>query len=100
MEYLGNGYSKNYSPRRDSTTISNRHTEKETNLANVVYLDDLSDLNRWRKNSRSEITDYVTNKILQDMAVDEDQINYYKDVSSDQRGFLVDMRKGMDWFKK
>jgi len=100
MEYLGNGYSKNYSPRRDSTTISNRHTERETNLANVVYLDDLGDLNRWCKNSRSEITDYVTNKILQEMAIDEEQMNYYKDVSSDQRGFLVDMRKGMDWFKK
>lgn len=100
MEYLGNGYSKNYSPRRDSTTIFNRHTEKETNLANVVYLDDLSDLNRWCKNSRSQITEYVTNKILQEMAVDEDQVNHYKDMSSDQRGFLVDMRKGMDWFKK
>lgn len=100
MEYLGNGYSKNYSPRRDSTTIFNRHTEKETNLANVVYLDDLSDLNRWCKNSRSQITEYVTNKILQEMAMDEDQVNHYKDMSSDQRGFLVDMRKGMDWFKK
>lgn len=100
MEYLGNGYSKNFSPRRDSSTVYNRYKENETNLANVVYLDDLSDLNRWCKNSRSQINEYVTNKILQEMAMDEDQMNYYKDMSSDQRGFLVDMRKGMDWFKK
>ena len=100
MEYLGNGYSKNFSPRRDSSTVYNRYKENETNLANVVYLDDLSDLNRWCKNSRSQINEYVTNKILQEMAMDEDEINHYKDMSSDQRGFLVDMRKGMDWFKK
>lgn len=100
MEYLGNGYSKNYSPRRDSTTIFNRHSEKETNLANIVYLDDLSDLKRWVKNSYQIIDEYTTNKLLQEMAIDDDQIDFYKEMTSDQRGFLVDMRKGMDWFKK
>ena len=98
MEYLGNGYSKNFSPRRDSSTVYNRYKENDTNLANVVYLDDLSDLNRWCKDAKQEIESYVTNKMVQDLITDEDQLSYYKETSSDQRGFLVDMRKGMDWF--
>jgi hypothetical protein len=96
MEHLNNnGYSSSYRPKRDSSTVTNRYTENDTELANIVYLDALNDLKRWCDNAKSEIEGYVKYSRKYQATGNE----RYKELTSDIRSFLVDMRKGVDWFK-
>jgi hypothetical protein len=103
MDYLNNhGYTNSYKPRREATSVYNGYTQKQTNLANSVYLDSLSDLHRWCSEAKKEINDYVITRGYYEeylMNTDDPRESKYKEKLSDQRGFLVDMRKGIDWFK-
>jgi hypothetical protein len=71
-------------------------------LAEAVHLDAMYDLQRWISNSKSEIDNYVTKKLWYDYERELKEENELLDLKlecTDIRGFLVDMRKGIDWFK-
>jgi len=71
-------------------------------LAEAVHLDAMYDLQRWISNSKSEIDNYVTKKLWYDCEREIKEENELLDLKlecTDIRGFLVDMRKGIDWFK-
>ena len=103
MDYLNNhGYTTTYLPRRESTSITQSYTQKSVNLAEAVHLDAMYDLQRWISNSKSEIDNYVTKKLWYDCEREIKEENELLDLKlecTDIRGFLVDMRKGIDWFK-
>ena len=103
MDYLNNhGYTATYLPRRESTSITQSYTQKSVNLAEAVHLDAMYDLQRWISNSKSEIDNYVTKKLWYDCEREIKEENELLDLKlecTDIRGFLVDMRKGIDWFK-
>jgi len=102
MDYFNHGYTKTYTPRREQTSVNTSYKQKDTDLSNSFKLDSLYDLQRWIKDSESEIKNYVTKKLWYDY---ERQIKgdyEIKDLRlecTDIRGFLVDMRKGIDWYK-
>lgn len=103
MDYLNNhGYTNTYLPRRESTSITKSYTQKSVNLAEAVHLDAMYDLQRWISNSKSEIDNYVSKKVWYDCEREIKEENELLDLKlecTDIRGFLVDMRKGIDWFK-
>ena len=71
-------------------------------MAEAVHLDAMYDLQRWISNSKSEIDNYVTKKLWYDYERELKEENELLDLKlecTDIRGFLVDMRKGIDWFK-
>lgn len=103
MDYLNNhGYTNTYLPRRESTSITKSYTQKSVNLAEAVHLDAMYDLQRWINNSKSEIENYVSKRLwyeYEQELKEEDELLDLKLECTDIRGFLVDMRKGIDWFK-
>lgn len=103
MDYFNNhGYTNSYKPRRDASSIHNTYSEKQSNIANSVYLDSLSDLHRWCSNVKKEIDSYVVTRGYYEenlLNSNDPREEKYKEKLSDQRSFLIDMRKGIDWFK-
>lgn len=102
MNYSNHGYTTTYLPRREQTSVSNLYQQKDTDLSNTFKIDALYDLQRWIKSAESEIDNYVTKKVWYDyerQLKGEDETLNLRLVCSDIRGFLVDMRKGIDWYK-
>jgi len=102
MNYSNHGYTTTYLPRREQTSVSNSYQQKDTDLSNTFKIDALYDLQRWIKSAESEIDNYVTKKVWYDyerQLKGEDETLNLRLVCSDIRGFLVDMRKGIDWYK-
>lgn len=102
MDYFNHGYTKTYTPRREQTSVNTSYKQKDTDLSNSFKLDSLYDLQRWIKDSESEIKNYVTKKLWYDyerQIKGDDEIKDLRLECTDIRGFLVDMRKGIDWYK-
>lgn len=103
--YNQTGFSKTYLPKRQQASVY--PTLNETNnsdLAESVYLDNLSDLKRWVQNSKEEMKTYVSKNVLltYERNFKDDNEAYIQKIKSeisDTRGFLIDMRKGIDWYK-
>ena len=102
MNYNNHGYTSTYLPRREQSTVTKSYEQKDTNISNSIKMDALYDLQRWITHAEIEIENYVSKKVWYDY---ERQLKGEKEtlnlrlVCSDIRGFLVDMRKGIDWFK-
>jgi len=102
MNYSNHGYTTTYLPRREQTSVSNSYKQKDMDLSNSFKIDALYDLQRWIKSAESEIDSYVTKKVWYDyerQLKGEDETLNLRLMCSDIRGFLVDMRKGIDWYK-
>jgi hypothetical protein len=102
MNYSNHGYTTTYLPRREQTSVSNSYKQKDMDLSNSFKIDALYDLQRWIKSAESEIDNYVTKKVWYDyerQLKGEDETLNLRLMCSDIRGFLVDMRKGIDWYK-
>jgi len=102
MNYSNHGYTTTYLPRREQTSVSNSYKQKDMDLSNSFKIDALYDLQRWIKSAESEINNYVTKKVWYDyerQLKGEDETLNLRLMCSDIRGFLVDMRKGIDWYK-
>lgn len=102
MDYFNHGYTKTYTPRREQTSVNTSYKQKDTDLSNSFKLDSMYDLQRWIKDSESEIKNYVTKKLWYDyerQIKGDDEIKDLRLECTDIRGFLVDMRKGIDWYK-
>jgi len=102
MNYSNHGYTTTYLPRREQTSVSNSYNQKNTDLSNSFKLDSLYDLQRWIDNANSEIDNYVFKKVWYDYERTLKSDEELKDLRlecTDIRGFLVDMRKGIDWYK-
>jgi len=102
MNYSNHGYTTTYLPRREQTSVSNSYNQKNTDLSNSFKLDSLYDLQRWIDNANSEIDNYVVKKVWYDYERTLKSDEELKDLRlecTDIRGFLVDMRKGIDWYK-
>ena len=102
MNYSNHGYTTTYLPRREQTSVSNSYNQKNTDLSNSFKLDSLYDLQRWIDSAKSEIDNYVVKKVWYDYERTLKSDEELKDLRlecTDIRGFLVDMRKGIDWYK-
>jgi len=102
MDYFNHGYTKTYAPRREQTSVNTSYKQKDADLSNSFKLDSTYDLQRWINNAQSEITNYVDKKLWYDyerQLKDESEIKHLRLECTDIRGFLVDMRKGIDWYK-
>lgn len=102
MDYFNHGYTKTYTPRREQTSVNTSYKQKDTDLSNSFKLDSMYDLQRWINDSESEINNYVTKKLWYDyerQIKGDDEIKDLRLECTDIRGFLVDMRKGIDWYK-
>lgn len=102
MNYSNHGYTTTYLPRREQTSVSNSYNQKNTDLSNSFKLDSLYDLQRWIDSANSEIDNYVFKKVWYDYERTLKSDEELKDLRlecTDIRGFLVDMRKGIDWYK-
>jgi len=102
MNYSNHGYTTTYLPRREQTSVSNSYNQKNTDLSNSFKLDSLYDLQRWIDSANSEIDNYVVKKVWYDYERTLKSDEELKDLRlecTDIRGFLVDMRKGIDWYK-
>jgi len=102
MNYSNHGYTTTYLPRREQTSVSNSYNQKNTDLSNSFKLDSLYDLQRWIYSANSEIDNYVVKKVWYDYERTLKSDEELKDLRlecTDIRGFLVDMRKGIDWYK-
>lgn len=103
--YNQTGFSKSYLPKRQQASIHPSKTEtNNSDLSESVYLDNLFDLKRWVKNSKEEMETYVSKnlELIYERNFDDGNkihIQIIKSEISDIRGFLIDMRKGIDWYK-
>jgi len=99
--YNSHGYSKNYFPKRDQSSIySNVDHTKKVSIADSIRVDALFDLKRWVKGATTGIKDYASMRL--DYETSKLSMSHHDPIlteTSEQRKYLIDMRKGIDWFK-